>query len=107
MTAVSWSTCSAMSTCSEPDPIHRYSVSWIVAPPATSRNAATDSAHDPATAGTATQCARGPIQRPKRPVTRKAANGRSGIRTIEDIRENPSPFHQADVLDVDRRAVAV
>ena len=79
MTAVSWSTCADTAVAKSPATIHGNRVAVPVCPAHTRMKTATDERNDPASAGTAIQCARWPIARPKSMLRRAPASGKAGI----------------------------
>ena len=79
ITPVSGSTCAVIPASKSPATIHRNNVAVNDSPALTRVNTVQDARKEPASAGTATQCARCPRSRPKTMLTRAPASGNAGI----------------------------
>ncbi len=79
ITAESWSTCAVTAVLKVPATIHGKSSPVQVSPCQTRAKTAHEVRNEAPSAGTATQCARWPIARPKSALTRAPTSGSAGI----------------------------
>src|SRR3990172_12109929 len=86
MTAESWSTCTVTAVLKPPALIHGKSWPTYVSPRSTRAKTKHEARKDRPSAGTAIQCAKRPVRRPRTALASAPASGKSGIsQTSRDI----------------------